>query len=298
MSAQEKRDYSTYVKAYYPNATELNPPSATTSYNCHGYAWHMAGGGDPVWIGYYSGQQGDEDIYWGDYSYVSTTETLAEKISYYEDNHSAIPTTITGTYISKWGEGPLMRHAKNYGPSIYKMDFRKYYARPQISGLPGICNQTTYTVNLPSECVVQWSVHPDLSIVNQNNLSITVQRNFNSTTLRTDAWIKAEIVAPVPFILNKSNIVIFKPGITQTNDLIHGNLVSSGGEVQVLDIIRDAGASNFNWSSSTNWNILHQGVYFTIFEGEDNTENIFITVEFDDPCGNRIVLYKVFYIPG
>jgi len=70
MSSTDKADWSGYVTNLFPNATEINPPSATRSYNCHAYAWHVKEGGDAVWIGYYKGQETDEDIYWTDGSYV------------------------------------------------------------------------------------------------------------------------------------------------------------------------------------------------------------------------------------
>lgn len=45
MSQQDKEVLSDSVANNYPLATELNVPSATTSYNCHGYAWHVSEGG-------------------------------------------------------------------------------------------------------------------------------------------------------------------------------------------------------------------------------------------------------------
>jgi hypothetical protein len=40
MGNNDKIDYSNWVATTYPQATELNPHSATTSYNCHAYSWH------------------------------------------------------------------------------------------------------------------------------------------------------------------------------------------------------------------------------------------------------------------
>jgi len=94
IGSADKINWSNYVTTYYPLATELNPHSATRSYNCHAYAWHIYEGGDNVWIGYYSGQETDEDIYWTDGSYIEQSNEMgAEKISYYADNHSAIQTS-------------------------------------------------------------------------------------------------------------------------------------------------------------------------------------------------------------
>lgn len=54
----------------YPNATEVNPPSATYHYNCHSFAWNRSEGGTGnVWIGWDPGRTA-EDIYWNDGSFI------------------------------------------------------------------------------------------------------------------------------------------------------------------------------------------------------------------------------------
>lgn len=127
MSDSEKVALSIKYDTTYPHATELNPPSATTSYNCHGYAWHMSEGGDPVVIGLTDPYE--EDIYWTKGSYIETTsgDPNVRKVSYFADNHSATVVPSTDLCISKWGMGPLMEHPCNYGPPCYNMNYRKYY---------------------------------------------------------------------------------------------------------------------------------------------------------------------------
>lgn len=135
MSQQDKERLSDSVEFLYPLATELNPPSATFDYNCHGYAWHVSEGGSYRWIGCYPWEKEDEDEYWKDASYIKLkNESEATKISYWKDNHSAIQTSTQGVYISKWGAWPLMRHARDYGPEEYQMDYRNYYTAPVMSG--------------------------------------------------------------------------------------------------------------------------------------------------------------------
>ena len=51
MTSGDIVDWKSYVSIIYPQATELNSHSATRSYNCHAYAWHVTQGGDKVWIG-------------------------------------------------------------------------------------------------------------------------------------------------------------------------------------------------------------------------------------------------------
>jgi hypothetical protein len=50
-----------------------------------------------------------EDIYWLDGSYVED-DTCYTKISYVGGNHSAVRSDEPGWFISKWGEGPLVKH--------------------------------------------------------------------------------------------------------------------------------------------------------------------------------------------
>jgi hypothetical protein len=102
---------NSYFATYYPNAEQL--ASASRTYNCHAYAWHMSEGGGPVWIGYNTYTA--EDVYWTDGSYNEVSEPYCTKISY-ANNHSAISTGTTDIYISKWGGAPLMRHAYYYTP--------------------------------------------------------------------------------------------------------------------------------------------------------------------------------------
>jgi hypothetical protein len=111
----------------YPNATIIS--NSSTTYNCHGYAWHKSDGGSTRWIGYYVTT--DEDIYWNDGGYVQVSSNVAPyatKVSYASDDHSAITTTDPNVFISKWGAWPLMQHAPTYTP--YNSSSLKYYAIP------------------------------------------------------------------------------------------------------------------------------------------------------------------------
>ena len=184
MTSGDKDDWSDYVNINYPQATELNPHSATRSYNCHAYAWHISLGGDDAWIGYYDGQQGDEDIYWTDGSYIRlNSEAGADKISYYQDNHSAIQTSTQGIYKSKWGEGPLMQHARDYGPVDYYMTYRYYYDPPTISGDDLLCypGSKTFSTQDFYNVTYAWTTSSNLQI-NGSNTSRTVSVSPISST--------------------------------------------------------------------------------------------------------------------
>ena len=120
MSPEDIILYTKMYRAMYPEAEVLDSVSYT--YNCHSYAWNMVEGGPVCWINY-------PQAYWTDGSYGLTIESNAEKIFYYDDDHSAIQsTTHPDKYISKWGQLPLMRHSPEYGPYAH-MENRRYYRR-------------------------------------------------------------------------------------------------------------------------------------------------------------------------
>jgi len=103
------------------NATIIELNTLSAQYNCHGYAWHVSDGGNKVRI---EGGPGpyieDENA-----SYIQTSSTKnLRKVYYNGGGHSAITTETSGIVISKWGWGPLVRHAVNDCP------YRDYYGHP------------------------------------------------------------------------------------------------------------------------------------------------------------------------
>ncbi len=110
--------------AMFPAATMLKNSSQT--YNCHSYAWNMSDGGSVCWINKNDDGSPNLSKYWTDDYYSEVSEAKVLKINYYEGDHSAVKSSVSGMYESKWGAAPLMRHAPGYGP--YKdMNKRKYY---------------------------------------------------------------------------------------------------------------------------------------------------------------------------
>lgn len=124
---EEIAELDTYAVQTYPQATLLKSASAT--YNCHSYAWNMTDGGKPCWINAtFSVENDNLSQYWSKddyYAECSATE-FPKKIHYYNSDHSAVFSSVSGMYESKWGRLPLMRHAPDYGP-YSDMDKRKYY---------------------------------------------------------------------------------------------------------------------------------------------------------------------------
>ena len=140
------------LDAYYtllrPNAIKIGRSSQT--YNCHGYAWYMNEGHNntPVWIGILNTQA--QYIFWNGGSYNQVDPSVATIISYTEnDNHSATKVDASGYYISKWGNGPLMRHLPydcSWCGGIVGYYARAYIAlqdmRQNISGEKGLSKDT------------------------------------------------------------------------------------------------------------------------------------------------------------
>ena len=122
------------LQGRYPNAEFLSNSSNT--YNCHGYAWHISEGGNNVVIIDPEPYLADEFygiVIDGDGSYTSTSEPeQATKVAYYnlvhqEFIHSAVMTDQAGWVISKWGDGPLMRH--HFEDSPYDVSLPRYFVK-------------------------------------------------------------------------------------------------------------------------------------------------------------------------
>jgi hypothetical protein len=117
-SLQVRQGWDSYCTQRYPHAQQItmyNNCSSTSKFNCHGYAWLRVEQGVDRWIGY--SRTTDEDIYMSDGSYTQVSqETYPGKVSWVSDNHSAVTTSQQEVFISKWGEGPLVKHAWDYNP--------------------------------------------------------------------------------------------------------------------------------------------------------------------------------------
>ena len=138
LTDSEKSSLDSYYRRNYPSATLL--ASSTSTYNCHSYAWNMSERGVTCWIngsnisqpnldGTVSANDDNISSYWYDGLYSMTIDSKALKIYYYRGDHSAIQSSVSGKYESKWGEGPLMRHSPTNCPSIYHSKYRSYYKK-------------------------------------------------------------------------------------------------------------------------------------------------------------------------
>ena len=124
--------WNEYYSTWFPDAVLLE--NSSERYNCHSYAWYLTDNGSLVcWLEdsvyYFDGSPNQPNVskYWTNDYYQQTVESDALKIHYYNGNHSAVASpTVSGMYESKWGIGPVMRHAPERCPYPNKSD-RNYY---------------------------------------------------------------------------------------------------------------------------------------------------------------------------
>lgn len=120
----------------YPLITIIGDPSVR--YNCHSYAWYLSYGGETTCViessdlpntpnGSVDVMSDNVSAFWTDGRYAQSTITSFDRIFYYRGDHSAIKASGTGMCESKWGVGPLCRHAYFYGPESYYMNYRNVY---------------------------------------------------------------------------------------------------------------------------------------------------------------------------
>lgn len=129
ISSTEKSCINSCVASYY-GVTVLS--DATSTYNCHNYAWHKSDGGSTTaWLNAGSGNS-NLQAYWtdGSFTQVSSEPTFAGGKVLYTGDHTAITTGTAGVYKSKWGSYPLVQHAWNNVPIPYQPNNTKnYYVR-------------------------------------------------------------------------------------------------------------------------------------------------------------------------
>lgn len=175
----------------FPLATIVD--SASRKYNCHSYAWNMVEGGNRCWL--YSS---DVHKYWDDGSYEEIAGSYAEKIYYYNGDHSAITIPdMSGYAESKWGAGPLVRHEIDYGPAAYNMNYRRFYAAPiEINGSPmmGRSEIKSYKMNRRPSYIasVTWS-YPTNLIKRVALSGDSISLSPKTTTTVGDGYVSARL---------------------------------------------------------------------------------------------------------
>lgn len=185
MSTSDLQSITNGYIGLYPGATVES--IASNTYNGHGYAWVKKDGGIECRL--YDGQLVN---FWNDGCYLKTDATNAEKIHYYmSDELSAVKSSVSGKYISKWGIGPLMQHDPENGPIVYNMSFRDYYRRaPKIICCAGsscstvCCDGTCFKLEYTPSSTITWtlsagspfSFNTSSSVMSTTGSSVTVYR--------------------------------------------------------------------------------------------------------------------------
>lgn len=286
---------------------------ASSTYNCHAYAWHLREGNtNNVWINNVYGNPDLEgcfattnniDTYWSNTlgCFVEVLEYQAEKIHYYCGDHSAVKSYVAGKYESKWGQLPVVKHFPNQVPYSHP-ERRRYYAKPYISGPSQICNQETYSVNyLPSCDSINWSV-------SQENI-VSLQKNGNDVILtRTGV---GTVVLTANILLNNVSIATLTKTITAygsislglssyTNLLMLDNYGQYFKMLPMVDAWRYGGsltvssfATNYTWSnqgssSFTSW--TPNGATVTVYAKNPNS-NISLKCTASNPCYSESKTY-------
>lgn len=211
--------------------------SSSRRFNCHGYAWSIAEAGAARWIGYYVSS--DEDIYMTDGSYVRVcSETYPAKVSWGDNDHSAVTTSTPGRWISKWGAMPLMNHHKDDNP--YGTTDYRYYVSTKITGNASICSDASgvaYSVQAISGASYTWTSSSNLTISGSGN-AITVTPGSGASGA---AWIEVYISTGCGTATRRLNITVASPpevtGGSYTNPYTgYGTLVSGINVICGYDI--------------------------------------------------------------
>ena len=231
LTEAEKAAEVAYVTTNYRDATIISEPTIT--YNCHGYAWHIKEGGDARFIGAYNSS--DEDIYMTDSSYIQVNPTsLPAKVSYANDDHSAVTDGSSTVFISKWRYGPLVRHAYNYCP--YNSGNLKYFVKiSDIIGPDAICNNTTTTYTITSVPTASYDWHKS------SNLNITINGNSVNVTPTGsgNGWIKVYVSTTGGGYITETKIIKIGNPIISTGS--YSNLQDMGYDQHYYKILPSYG---------------------------------------------------------
>jgi hypothetical protein len=258
------------------------------------------------WIGYYPGNT-DEYIYWQDGSYVEVTGSVPYpgKVSYASDDHSAITTSETGWFISKWGNKVLARHRWNDCP--YTSSSLKYFKLNfSISGPSLVCSSgASFSVdNLPPGATISWD--------QSSNISRSSSQGSNPCTFVSSGsgtgWIEATISTGCGDIILPRKEITVNPDIigryaqgTTWKDLYTVNFITSG-TTTVVSVDSEGSSAPFNWqllpeSSVVNWGSYYPDnsvIGFDIISGNQASFSVSTT----NACGNTVSKQYYFVVSG
>ena len=279
LTTSEIAFYNSQATSQFPNAVLLGNSSG--KYNCHAFAWYMTP--CPSCPPYWMNTPGD-DVYWNDCSYLETTASAGRKISYVGTDHSAIKSSVSGKFESKWGMGPKMRHDP-YDTPYDDVTSLKYYVRPVVSGPSLVCSSGSFALNdLPSGYTATWSVSPTyLFTGTTSGTGIYAAINANVSSAAGKAVISYSVNTSCGIVNYSKDIWVGKP-----LPIIAGpsDFPFNTSQNFYADGLDNANPSNFNWSvfpSGFEW-IGGQGSSgVSISIGSTGSHSIQVSVT--NPCG-------------
>jgi hypothetical protein len=229
---------------------------ASVAYNCHAYAWHLTEGHtNRVWVNQTEGGNANLSKYWSGTNpcFIECTEANAEKIFYYAGDHSAVKSTVSGKYESKWGPSLLVRHAPTVVPPEYIGTSRRYYKRNSItiSGPSAVCSGSSgaFTVsNAPSGYT--WSKSSNLTLSSTSGNTATFTANASGP-----AWVS--IMVGSTEVKRKT----LYAGVPQTADFsgsCGGPETGSTGLFtgSALPASSSSGVDAFEWTVNPGWTVV------------------------------------------
>ncbi|MDO8928188.1 MAG: T9SS type A sorting domain-containing protein [Bacteroidota bacterium] len=269
-STTTRKTWDNYYKNTRPNAAQIKTYdgySSTRRFNCHSYAWYMSQKAleltNPRWIGYYSNNT-DEHIYWDDGSYIEVaSETYPGMVRWASGDHSAITTSTSGKWKSKWNEFPLFLH--NWDDTEYGTSDLKYYTSFRVDGPRYVCNGSNATFTTPDyvNCTFSWTY--DTSLLNevsgQGTKNFLVTPKSSSVSGLGGVYLTLTIGAPV----NKtySNSKYIGVNMPHPEDLSYSIYTSGGTPVSYMCanthyhiyLTNNSGCSlsNYTWSVPSAW---------------------------------------------
>lgn len=157
--------------------------------------------------------------------------------------------------------------------------------------------------NIPEGAtVVDWS-YPDqlftiLSEFTPSNSDYSIltlvanEASVSTVNLSVSATLSLSTSDTTEIISNGINI--WKSGINISDDLMVGELSSSGGTVQLVSDFE--GASGYNWHNDIGWSVVTQGLHYAVFTNlsRDDNQYVTISVDFTNPFGDQTTFVKTF----
>lgn len=242
------------------------------------------------------------------FTYVNSDINNNNEVSYGE-----ISTYLSDLYSANHGFNTRLIYSDHiYENGLQGTWITEFVSNNSLSGIRNfnIGETATFSIsNLDQYQTIQWNTSSGLSIVSSTNSSITVS-NVNSY-LTHNQWIQANVRTLFPachssqdqldttIVFTYDDISYWPPsGIYDGSQYIDCSFSEYGGTATLSADYDDC--SNFQWSCSIpEWECMYQGYRNTEFasNGYQTTDSeITVTVSFDTPTGDNIVMTKTIYL--